>query len=318
MLYCKGVPENALLAVSGGGDSMALLYMMTEQKIPFAVGHIQHGETIPQIAAAELVELTARKLQLPYHVKAVSAPSRGGSGYEAKARKLRYQAFSEWIIQFGYTAVATAHTLDDVAETVAIATYRKQGIVALAGIPENRTIQISPGTTTQVVRPLINYLRQELRDWLESRNLEWFEDPTNLDPTYGLRNRIRYEWSKLSPLEYAAKISQQLQIANSAHRRIVIAEEIVNESWKHVAELHRNEVRLPTPWLRSLDSDALQMALVRIVRHLGQEAGGLPGGHRRQWEHLLNVGGWGTVGSLGKTLAYRITKRQCWIYKVSG
>ena len=89
--------------------------------------------------------------------------------------------------------MATAHTLDDQAETVLLRILRGTGIRGLAGIHLRLPLPDSPDErSAEVVRPLLTFRRDDLRDFLHGSNRIWREDSSNLDPGF-LRNRVRHE-----------------------------------------------------------------------------------------------------------------------------
>jgi tRNA(Ile)-lysidine synthase len=151
-----------------------------------------------------------------------AAGERANSGIEAAARNLRYGFFRELAEHGRVTKIATAHTLDDQAETVLLRIFRGTGIRGLAGIhpkmslanwgpkgsnpkdsnPKNgvtgalaRAGTKSAGTFSaevgvEVIRPLLTFRRGDLRDYLRASNETWREDSSNADPKF-LRNRTR-------------------------------------------------------------------------------------------------------------------------------
>jgi tRNA(Ile)-lysidine synthase len=179
-----------LLAVSGGADSIALLHgaarlVATGQRgWRLAIAHLDHALRPDSADDAAFVVAASASLGLPAEVRrtdvAALAQQEGRSTEEA-GRDARYQ-FLEDVAPAG-TLIATAHTRDDVAETVLINLLRGSGLGGMAGIPARRG---------RVVRPLLDERRAELRSLLDAAEVAYRTDPSNADPAF-LRNRIRAE-----------------------------------------------------------------------------------------------------------------------------
>lgn len=203
--------DRVAVAVSGGADSVALLRLLLETRselgIVLSVAHFNHkirGREADEDEA--FVHEMAAKYDLPFHFSAADTPQFARDhrlGLEAAARQLRQQFFRELTGHKKANRVATAHTLDDQAETVLLRLMRGAGTKGLAGIyPE---IKLERGS---IVRPLLSMRRAELRAWLESIEQAWREDVTNSDLSF-TRNRVRH---KLLPL-----IEQGFGAATLAH-----------------------------------------------------------------------------------------------------
>jgi tRNA(Ile)-lysidine synthase len=157
------------VACSGGADSIALLHLAVELGRDVAAFHIDHQLRADSHADATFVEDACLRLGVPFDATRVSVPA--GPSIEAAARDVRYAALEELARGSGIDAVATAHTLDDQAETVLLRATRGG---SLAGITPRRGI---------FIRPLLAIRRGELRSWLVAEGIAWREDPTNDDLT---------------------------------------------------------------------------------------------------------------------------------------
>jgi tRNA(Ile)-lysidine synthase len=181
-----------LLAVSGGADSLALLYGASELAVAFgwrlAVGHVQHGlrgdEAKRDMA---FVRGHARRLGLPFSGRDVDARQEARRlklSPEAGARHARYRALAEMAAALGASRIATAHQRNDVIESYLIARERKAGTARLAG-PR-------PLRADGVVRPLLEVTRGEILAFLSARDLTYRRDASNGDLRFA-RNRVRRE-----------------------------------------------------------------------------------------------------------------------------
>ncbi|MGE5412948.1 MAG: tRNA lysidine(34) synthetase TilS [Syntrophomonadaceae bacterium] len=180
----------ALLAVSGGPDSMALLHgaveVAGETGWELCVAHVHHGwrgrEADRDLA---FVAEHARRLGLPFLFRrrdAAHEARRLGLSPEAGARHVRYAALLEMAAAAGAERIATAHHRDDALESHLIALERGGGLAALAGPREARA--------DGVVRPLLHVGREEILSFLAGRGIAFRRDASNGDLRF-LRNRIR-------------------------------------------------------------------------------------------------------------------------------
>jgi tRNA(Ile)-lysidine synthase len=183
--------DRVAAAVSGGADSVALLCLLLELRaelgIVLSVAHVNHklrGEESE--GDARFVAKLAEEHRLELHA-CVAAVESSGSGIEAAARELRYRFFRQLAREGTVAKIATAHTLDDQAETVLLRIFRGTGIRGLSGIHPRMVIE----ERGEVVRPLLGFRHAALLEFLRERGQSWREDSSNLDVAF-LRNRVRH------------------------------------------------------------------------------------------------------------------------------
>ena len=140
------------VACSGGADSIALLHLAVGSGRDVVVFHVDHGLRPDSHLDAEFVEEACLALGVAFDSMRVTVPDR--PSMEASAREVRYEALEELARVNGLDVVATAHTLDDQAETVLLRATRGG---SLAGVTPRRGI---------IIRPLLDIRRGELRSWL--------------------------------------------------------------------------------------------------------------------------------------------------------
>jgi tRNA(Ile)-lysidine synthase len=193
--------DRVAVAVSGGADSLALLLMLLELRpelgIVLRVAHVNHQLRGEESDADErfVVEFAKRhSLELDAHHAPLNRPP--DSGIEAAARKLRYDFFRQLARDGRVSKIATAHTLDDQAETVLLRILRGTGIRGLSGIHPRLVFENRGQAFGEIVRPLLGFRRAELEALLRERGQEWREDSSNRDLAF-LRNRVRH---RLVPL----------------------------------------------------------------------------------------------------------------------
>jgi len=190
------VPHDAplILAVSGGPDSTALLVgadQLVKQGIrgwQLTVAHLDHALRETSEADASDVADRAASLGLPFRQERVDIAALARAerrSLEDAGRQARYRFLENVAAGAGAGAlIATAHTADDVAETILLRIARGSGLRGLRGIPPRRG---------RVIRPLLGERRASLRAALDSAGINYLDDPTNSDPAAADRNRIRAE-----------------------------------------------------------------------------------------------------------------------------
>ncbi|MDO9541947.1 MAG: tRNA lysidine(34) synthetase TilS [Kiritimatiellia bacterium] len=204
--------QHVLIAVSGGADSIALLYVLRELKSRFhlrlTVAHLNHkirGKDAEKDAC--FVKQLARRLHLDFALGTAAVPrlaGRLGISLEMAGRQARYDFFEKTALARRCDVVATAHTADDSVESILLMLMRGCGLQGLTGIPPlSRTGKIT------VVRPLLGIDRRTIEKYLRAHNLSWREDISNADPAF-LRNRVRHELLPLLEAKYNKGIRQAL------------------------------------------------------------------------------------------------------------
>ncbi len=176
---------NILAAVSGGGDSMALLWVLkTFLGNSVYAAHLNHCiRGAESDGDEEFVKKTALRWGLNFHSVRIDVPGSvfGGESLEAAARRIRYGFLENKARELEAWGIALGHNRDDVAETVLFNLLRGTGVRGSIGIPERRGL---------FFRPLLYMRGKYLRDMLKCRGLAWREDRTNSDNQY-TRNFIR-------------------------------------------------------------------------------------------------------------------------------
>ena len=220
-----------ILAVSGGPDSTALLWLAARWRagrrngpalIAATVDHRLRREAKEEAAA---VARLAKTLNIPHHTLAWTG-TKPKTGLQEAARAARYSLLLGLARRLGAGAIATAHTRDDQAETILHRIARGSGIGGLAGIRRRRARE-----GVVLLRPLLDLSKTRLLATLQKARLAFADDPSNRDPRF-LRARLR----GLAPgLERegidAAKLALLAQRLLRAHEAI---ERTAAEEWKRV------------------------------------------------------------------------------------
>ncbi|HET9100764.1 MAG TPA: tRNA lysidine(34) synthetase TilS [Acidobacteriaceae bacterium] len=205
-LFAPG--DRVCVAVSGGADSTALLRCLLERRdelgIVLSVLHVEHGlRGQASVDDAAFVCGLAEQYGLPCDVVRVNTPQRmteQKESMETAARALRYQVFRDILAAGKADKVATAHTLDDQAETVLMKLLRGAWTEGLSGIHPERHMESNTGWRDQngrasariCVRPFLAVQRKQIEGYLRAIGQPWRQDASN-DSLEHMRNRIRHE-----------------------------------------------------------------------------------------------------------------------------
>lgn len=162
------------LAVSGGGDSLALL-SLAQAAMPdrVDVATVNHGLRAEAADEATFVASICATFGLSHSILAPAQPISGS--LQTNARKARYEALGAWADERDLAWIATAHHADDQAETVLMRLLRGSGLAGLSAIR---------ATNGRIIRPLLNWRRSELQSIVTAAGLTPVDDPSNHDPRF--------------------------------------------------------------------------------------------------------------------------------------
>ena len=199
--------DHLILGVSGGADSVCLLFLLLEYRKRMPVGltvvHVNHGirgEAADEDAA--FVRRLCEENDVPFRLVSVDVPAfaaREKCSEEDAGRRLRYRAFRETMEELGGNKIAVAHNAQDRAETMLLHLFRGSGLKGLCGIEPIRG---------SIIRPLLCLERDEIEDYLKDCGICWQNDHTNEEDEY-TRNRIRHH---IRPLAVVSHMCQTADI----------------------------------------------------------------------------------------------------------
>ncbi len=187
-------PAILLVAVSGGSDSTGLLLALNDSLRLFAevdvkleVVTIDHALRPEAADEAVAVAQFCHALAIPHHSLRWT-DEKPNTGVSAAARLARYRLIGEVADKIGATAVVVGHTRDDQRETITMRSHRNaaQDRPGLSGMAD----AVLYNSRHWVLRPFLNVRRQDIRDYLVTKNQGWFDDPSNEDVKYE-RVRVR-------------------------------------------------------------------------------------------------------------------------------
>jgi tRNA(Ile)-lysidine synthase len=246
--------RGAVLAVSGGADSVALLRAAVSLGAGGAgrltVAHFNHRLRPDADADEQFVVALAAELGLPCEVGRADVAQHAaatGEGLEAAARAIRYEFLRETSERLGARYVATGHTADDQAETV------------LHRVLRGRLRLLSPAVT--LVRPLLDVRRREVLEYLGRLGQAYCVDPTNADRSL-TRNRIRHELLPLLAQQYNPEVTEALlRLSRLAADNQRVIDRLAEELFEAV-------VRLPPDGTVAVDCGPLAVVDRHLVREL--------------------------------------------------
>ena len=199
--------DRILLAVSGGVDSIAMVRLFKDAGLNFGIAHSNFGLRGEESDGDEdFVRNLATELGVPFHVTHFDTKQFAAGqkiSIQMAARDLRYEWFNEVLTQNGYNYIATAHHLDDQAETFFINILRGAGISGMHGILPKQG---------KIIRPLMFTTRERISSFALDLQLAWREDRSNKSRKY-LRNKLRLdvlsELYKINP-QFSHKLNDSI------------------------------------------------------------------------------------------------------------
>lgn len=274
-----------VVAVSGGPDSLALLYTLhslaSEMGLRLHVAHLDHQlRDAESRDDAEFVLRTCEDLDVPCTAGQVDVPAlrrREGRSTEEAAREARYEFLARVASECGADAVALGHTADDQAETVLMHLVRGSALPGLRGM-DALSHRVIAGTTVALVRPLLTVWRDETVEYCRARSLAPREDASNVS-TEPTRNQVRLELvpeiERYNPSFRAALV----RLASAAGQDLRYIERQVDEQWPRVARAKDGEVTLDASALAALPPALANHMLLRAVSAVKQDLTDVEQGH---------------------------------------
>lgn len=221
--------QSALLAVSGGVDSIALLHLLAGSSTQLEVAYIDHSQREDTNQDIESVKLLTDKFKVKLHVIKLNLPKNCS---EQLARSKRYQTLHKIKTERNLEHLITAHHADDVIETAIINLLRGTGPRGLSALRHQ---------PNGIWRPYLfdlqneNYItKQDILDYAHQNDLKWHEDSTNSSGDY-LRNRIRSRLKVSNPQD-------KLSLLRVISKNITLIEQIDQE----ISKLEQ-DLKLPNP-----------------------------------------------------------------------
>jgi tRNA(Ile)-lysidine synthase len=261
-LVRASLPEGQVIgvAVSGGGDSIALLHLVARAGMAVQAVTVDHALRPESADEAAGVAAVCADLGVLHAVLRWDHGPVMGNLMDA-ARRARLALIGDWARARGIGHVALGHTQDDQAETLLMGLARQAGLPGLAGM---RPAWQEGGVTFH--RPLLSVGRQELRAWLRAEAQAWVDDPTNADQRFQ-RVKARAALAALASLGISAaglaRVAGQLQSA-----QVALAAQVQAAAVRHVREV-AGALQI-SPGLATEPAEVQRQLVERTVRWLTQ------------------------------------------------
>ena len=279
--------KKLLVAVSGGPDSLALLYALArlrdDYRLELCGAHLNHKlRGSESDADAEFTADAFRQLSIPFTSDSADVAayrSKHRLSLEDAARRARYAFLAAAADEHEADAVALGHTADDQAETVLMHIMRGSGLDGLRGMQVMDTRAID-GKSVTLFRPLLGTRRSETQAYCRDLGLEPRLDPSNMSPEF-LRNRIRLELMPMLEQVNPSIGDALLRLASNAAQDSEFIRSRVDEAWDGLAKVDGSGVV-------RLSSTALCRQPEAIRRHILLRAIEAAGGEVSQ-RHILDM-----------------------------
>lgn len=261
-------PEKFVLAISGGADSMVLLWLASHVKNVKKRGFVlsvDHGLRKEAKAETALVRSCAKKYGLPYQTLYWKPAKKPKSDIQAQARGARYGLMQGWMGRRKIKYLVTAHHLEDQAETFLLRLARGSGVDGLSAMARSR---LQGGV--HLIRPLLGFSSVNFRKILIKNKLQWVEDSSNENVNFA-RVRMR----KLMPLLAEEGMDALLlaKTANAMGRARLALEQKTAELWQCYMSAPAMGILCFDPEGLLCESD--EIALRLLANAIAQIAGGI-------------------------------------------
>lgn len=169
--------SKVVVSVSGGSDSLSLCFLLkkwlSQVNIKLIAVIIDHKLRAESSKEADKVNILLRSYGFESHVIAWEG-EKPSSNLQEKARLARYKLLTDYCHKNNISHIFTGHQLNDQAENFIIRADHGSGVYGLSGISKSTEFN-----GIKIIRPLLNFSKEELQDFLKSKNIEWVEDPSN-------------------------------------------------------------------------------------------------------------------------------------------
>jgi tRNA(Ile)-lysidine synthase len=288
-------PGAALIAVSGGPDSLVLLDLLAGSpaagQLSLHVAHADHGIHPDSGTVAEQVRAAAGRYRIPVHVGRLAL---GATASETTARTARYRWLNQLATELAAESIFTAHHQDDQVETILMRLLRGSGPAGLAGIPARRG---------RVLRPLLPFRREELAEHLHEIGLTAWQDPANRDPRHH-RSWLRTELLPMLRRRMPEVDRRILLVGRQAAAHRAVMDAMLEGGFDLDLRVEEGGVSVAAPPLSGYDSGVVRA----LLGALGRRAGCLVGPTRAaRIERLLSRDRSGAVAELGSGFLAELT-----------
>ncbi|MBS9773891.1 MAG: tRNA lysidine(34) synthetase TilS [Tenacibaculum sp.] len=254
--------ENKLLiAISGGIDSVVITHLLHKLNYKISLAHcnfkLRNNESDLD---EEFVKNLGKELNIEVHTTSFNTKEYSKinkTSTQISARELRYDWFNELVKKHSFDYIITAHHADDNLETFIINLTRGTGLKGLTGIPE---------INKNIIRPLLNFSRENIKNYALKNNITWREDLSNSETKY-IRNKIRHnitpKLKEINP-ELLNSFSKTLNYLKQSEQ---IIEDRINEISKNILTKENNILKFDIAKLKKLSNPKIY--LYELLKNYG-------------------------------------------------
>jgi len=300
--------DRVLLGVSGGADSVCLLYLLEYLRrdlgFSLSIAHLDHALRRESGADAKFVEELALKLKLPLILKRIAVKrNKKGLCVEEAARNARLEFLFESAGKMKAGKIALAHNFDDQAETVLMRLIRGAGLCGLSAmLPKRKMGRVF------LIRPLLTTKRSEIENFLGKEKIKFCLDKTNSNEIY-FRNKIRHKLLPLLEKEYNNNIKEVL--VNLAHCAGIDYDYLQKAAANYAK---RSKGILNLNMLARLHPSMLRLRLRDAISSLQGDTRRISFRHIQELEELLTRRPQGSIVDLPKGLSALKRKKTLYFY----
>ena len=227
--------DKLLVACSGGPDSICLSHILLSESYDIHLAHVNYQLRGNASDEDELfVQNWAEERNIPFHSISFNTMSEMDNrklSLQECARVLRYEWFDQLARENNYDFILTAHHVDDSIESFFINAFRGTGIKGLNGIPISRD---------NIIRPLINWRKRDILEYLDKHSLSYRTDSSNLENKY-LRNKIRNELIPVINQIDPGGINGIIQTISTLNSQSQLINDSLNSELIKILKSHKNE-----------------------------------------------------------------------------
>ena len=194
--------RSVLYALSGGVDSVVLLHLLLQCGVPVVAAHVEHGIRAERsMEDCAFVQALCEKWNVRLvtaHIDVPGAALASGRGLEETAREMRYAFLRQQKEKLGLDLIATAHHMNDQAETLLMHIIGGTSPAGLSGMRQEQN---------GLIRPLLGFTGEQIEAYARQHDLNWVQDETNADTAYTrnyIRHRVVPELEQVNPRAVAA------------------------------------------------------------------------------------------------------------------
>ena len=204
------IPDNSriLLALSGGVDSMTLLYILKELKYDIVVAHVNHKKRLESEYEERQIKELCNNLNIPCEILHLEHLD---GNFQSKAHDKRYSFFINIAHKYNIKYIATAHHADDNIETILLNIMGGSNLYGYGGISKKLEIN-----GTYIIRPLLLISKDDIKKYALKNNITYYEDISNSQDDY-TRNRLRHHIIPVLKNECPSILSKISSYSNQIH-----------------------------------------------------------------------------------------------------